>query len=760
MKRVNSTDGPPPKRQNMGSTVAEDGEDSGMGDVQEDELVKFQKHAIWRRMQEYKREFERASERIQDLEQNRLTYEKRAALFCESLAMVSEDIGLTLTKLKGKLPNLSNPDASEWLKKLMTIESSHEHQIDDIRKTLAEQLSQIVSIASAGSNATSSDNIDTLQARCHTLASQNAALIAEVTKKSERLKTLEEELDEVKAARVVVERRLDRARSSISAAGPATAAEKSTPTERDGHEDSSSAFDSRLKEIEELKAEKLDLMQKMDALRIQLSQGSQVLSDERVRESALYQNLEAEFHYHKSENACLKGRIDKVLEDYESLVSERRKFVEQCEADEAGRRKALEAEIKRLENDLTRIRGLRDTLQHNMELRNAKDGVELAQNQEIKVIANSRKDRIAFLEGKLDRLKLRVASEMPDIFWLEFFSENPDGNPFEELRKELKIAQEKARDLEDQVLASKQALDGSLSIEELLVSENRLKEEVHSLKSKLHACESGAHAELEEKIKELHLKIEYHKKTESRLLVEIETIGKAWAELEGEKTKKAVVTADRDEQLMRLTAEKAKVEYKCQMLAKQSSTANNLNIALKRQSEKQLEQIRKLEDREKSLMQQLQTLEKDFSAKTIASDLHRRRVAELTQQKTEMMDKLEKMSLKYQEIEKLLREKNKALVDEGDVRRRLAEQNESLKRKLEIQVKNESGSELQKENEAMKIMLKCPSCQINFWDHCLVRCKHVFCQKCIEDQVNARSRKCPTCYQPFSANDAIKLYKP
>jgi hypothetical protein len=51
--------------------------------------------------------------------------------------------------------------------------------------------------------------------------------------------------------------------------------------------------------------------------------------------------------------------------------------------------------------------------------------------------------------------------------------------------------------------------------------------------------------------------------------------------------------------------QKTKYDQKCAMLTKQSNTTSNLSIALKRQSDKQLEQIRKLEEREKSLTSQV-----------------------------------------------------------------------------------------------------------------------------------------------------------
>lgn len=115
------------------------------------------------------------------------------------------------------------------------------------------------------------------------------------------------------------------------------------------------------------------------------------LTEEKIRESHLYRNLKEEYKHHVTENEILKGRLEKLTEELENLRSERRQYSEGVEAEEANRRKTLETEIRKLESDLTRIRGNRDHLQQSLELRCVKDEVELEQMQEIRVLANTRK---------------------------------------------------------------------------------------------------------------------------------------------------------------------------------------------------------------------------------------------------------------------------------------------------------------------------------------------------------------------------------
>ncbi|KAI8615525.1 hypothetical protein BC830DRAFT_1064285 [Chytriomyces sp. MP71] len=186
----------------------------------------------------------------------------------------------------------------------------------------------------------------------------------------------------------------------------------------------------------------------------------------------------------------------------------------------------------------------------------------------------------------------------------------------------------------------------------------------------------------------------------------------------------------------------------------------NQVIAFKKQSETQLEQIRRLEDREKLLMSQLQILEKDMAAKTVSSDLHRRKVSELNQKQTELIEKLATMQGKFNEAERTLKEKIQIIADDANTQRRMEERMDALKRKVDAQSKssNVTDSYLQQENDDLKLLVKCSSCTNNFKSHVLLKCMHTFCKGCLDDLVNSRQRKCPKCGIPFGHADIKPFY--
>lgn len=60
--------------------------------------------------------------------------------------------------------------------------------------------------------------------------------------------------------------------------------------------------------------------------------------------------------------------------------------------------------------------------------------------------------------------------------------------------------------------------------------------------------------------------------------------------------------------------------------------------------------------------------------------------------------------------------------------------------------------------EALLSMTKCSLCGKNFKNVALKTCGHCFCKDCVDDRLNARMRKCPTCNQQFSRYDLLTIH--
>ncbi|KAJ3058447.1 E3 ubiquitin-protein ligase bre1, partial [Rhizoclosmatium hyalinum] len=281
-------------------------------------------------------------------------------------------------------------------------------------------------------------------------------------------------------------------------------------------------------------------------------------------------------------------------------------------------------------------------------------------------LAGSQKSKIQELESKIERLKLELARNNVDGFLREYFASDAmtdgDSNVFSELKRRLEyvttfdvvrgvklkcrsISEGKVSDLEQLLRSFENTTRDIREKQEILLSESELRSELEKVKSEL----ASVNPEATKAVAELEIKIDFYQKSEVRLVQEIESLSAAWTDLETQNQSKVFNLAEKEEQILKLITERTKFDQKCEKLTRERNMINNQVIALKRQSERQLEQIRRLEERERLFTGQLNSLEKDLATKTVAADMHRKKVTELNQKQLELMDKLEKMHAKFTE---------------------------------------------------------------------------------------------------------------
>ena len=54
--------------------------------------------------------------------------------------------------------------------------------------------------------------------------------------------------------------------------------------------------------------------------------------------------------------------------------------------------------------------------------------------------------------------------------------------------------------------------------------------------------------------------------------------------------------------------------------------------------------------------------------------------------------------------------------------------------------------------------MNCPVCNTREKKCILLRCRHMFCQKCVDENIKNRSRKCPACAQRFDTKDVAEIW--
>ncbi|KAF9573591.1 E3 ubiquitin-protein ligase bre1 [Mortierella alpina] len=814
----------------------------------EEVLLSFQKEAIWRQMQEYKREHTRAQERIAQLHEKQVDYEahlstidiywnkllqdlqmimSRVDINVEPKDMVLEDgtsfaaflidgpngemrhhdiSELTMDALKPAVEARSRYTKEIVLKLLQIIEEWSKNRdtfwtsfngSDPVTKEsiavqmLTEEHEKIAAMYKKGQT-----DIDQLQAKCHGFTDQVLKLKSELKMAKTRLEETAESLDDSQEKLRRIEKNMDREKSAIVTAvtsgaifgenyagTPDATTPSSGPVDiknevHDASRDELLQFRelavTRLGELEEMKAQRIQLKNEMDQLRIQLNH----IPDDRTQDTQLVRNLLVQMQYARNDAEHYRSEATKLRVDLEELHLGRRKFMESLENEERSRRAALEGELKKLESNISRLRDSRDRFQQMYEARCTKDDYEMQQNQEIRKIANTRKDRITTLATDIQRLQIMLAANTGDKDAFAFYLHGShDKSYLDDLKNKLRVSEEQIETLSGELAVAKEAASQLRELEEVTLSERRLKAQVEELTAKLNHLEGllGSNPEdpakaltatiqvKDEAIRALELKVQAHEAVQAPLLNELHTVATAWGQLEEATSRKVIELAQKEDLIYKLLSDKTRQESKCNLLIRAKDASANMTAVMKRQSDMQLDQIRKLEERERNLNMQMATLEREQTLLNSSVALHKTKLQEYTQQNAGFKDKHARQEERLAELQNLLKERTEAYENEAHSRRRLREETEAMKRRIEENAKLESASsgehsEAAKQAARYLKLLKCPACDLNFKSHVILRCMHVFCKSCMDNQMEFRQRKCPTCRESFGAKDVKEIY--
>ncbi|KAF9925960.1 E3 ubiquitin-protein ligase bre1 [Linnemannia zychae] len=794
----------------------------------EEVLLNFQKEAIWRQIQEYKRENVRAQERIERLQVHQVGYDDRLAELDSHWSKLLEELRTIITRSRmgvdlsdmiltegnelasaiqqAPAEDLESPEMEGSIKKsvekrsqstkelalklLYTIEAWSEKR-DQFWSSLISNTSvqgsrtvqQLVQTHDAlvQQHKKGQAAIDRLQAQCHQYSDQVLRLKNELQMTKYRLEEISGEIDYSKEKLWRIHRTMEREKNASlldstvdynSAAYGLTSASllgDMSEATRDELLQCRRLAISRQAELDEMKMQDTQLREEIEKTRGELTH----ISDEKIQDSQHVKALLVQVQSVRYESEFYRSEVLRLRSELDDLHSSRRKFVDTLENEEKNRRAALEAELKKLESDILRVRDSRDRFQQMYENRCTKDDYEMQQNQEIRKIANTRKDRITSLTSDIQRLQEMLAANSDDWESYAFYLKGPsDQITLKELRESLKVANEHITKLQIEIEASKEVAQQVRDLATVKESEERLKEQIDTLSARIAELEnvvgSGAKenvkslvATLENRdatLRRLELKVQAREAVQVPLLNELHTVATAWGLLEEATSRKAIDLAQKEDLIFKLLSDKTRQESKCTHLVRAKEQSANMTAVMKRQSEMQLEQIQKLEEREKALGQQLATFEKDMTTLNSEVTTQKTNLQELTQHNSNFKEKFTKQEERLLELQTLLKERTDAFENEVQTRKRLMEESESMRKKLEEHNKkseSSSGESSEAAKQAARYLklLKCPACDVNFKSHVILRCMHVFCKSCMDKQMEYRQRKCPTCRENFGAKD-------
>ncbi|KAF2747714.1 E3 ubiquitin-protein ligase bre1 [Sporormia fimetaria CBS 119925] len=245
---------------------------------------------------------------------------------------------------------------------------------------------------------------------------------------------------------------------------------------------------------------------------------------------------------------------------------------------------------------------------------------------------------------------------------------------------------------------------------------------------------------------------------------ELPAMENAWKKAQAVASKKVAEIAAWEENIGRTNADKAKADQKYFAAMKAKETLAEQNRVLRSQVSKSTEIVAQLKDADTVSRTLVDKLEKQCAEM-------RAQMEELSVQHRALQQKVNENALtssrqdkQVEELKKLLETKNTTLLSAKHAQR----ESESERDKMAAQVhglekqcehwKKKSGENQSDFAQSMQQMLQCQVCKTNFKDTVIKTCGHVFCDKCVQDRLVNRARKCPNCGKAFGGNDIMRIH--
>lgn len=210
--------------------------------------------------------------------------------------------------------------------------------------------------------------------------------------------------------------------------------------------------ESRLEQIHHLMQDKERLQNQLD----------QVFKENIMLRQPYNDSIVKELKYQVSLQDHIKQDLVAKSKEVETLQMNRRAFQNQIMQEEEKKRKVIEQELKKCEQDVTRLRQDRDQLARNYNTLLAKEQQERTQLEEIVCLLDTRKDRIDALESELTRLKMQYCQNH-DHFELSLLVHQENGEISPEMINQL---QEKLGSLQNHQNIEVEKLVSKLEIQQ------------------------------------------------------------------------------------------------------------------------------------------------------------------------------------------------------------------------------------------------------------------------------------------------------
>ncbi|XP_024032871.1 E3 ubiquitin-protein ligase BRE1-like 1 [Morus notabilis] len=442
----------------------------------------------------------------------------------------------------------------------------------------------------------------------------------------------------------------------------------------------------------------------------------------------------------KLDQASREPGRQEIIAEFKALVSS---FPEEMETMQGQLRKYKEtaANVHSLRADVQSLSSILDRKVKESETLSARSTDQIAEIQKLQIMVQDLKESDSELQLILDMFR-RESTDSRDVL--------------------------EARDLEYKAWAYVQSLKSSLDEHNLELRVKTANEAEARSQQRLAAAEAEI-ADLRQKLeasKRHLLKLADMLKSKNEeneaYLSEIETIGQAYDDMQTQNQHLLQQITERDDYNIKLVLEglRAKQVHDALLMDKRTleREIQQANLSVNFYDMK----AARIEDQLKICSDQIQKLVEDKFQSSMTMDTTQKRLLDVKKSSEQARGSLEESQSKVEYSRAALLELQIEVEKERFAKRRIEEELEVLRRKASrLRAQTEGSSiieKLQQELGEYREILKCSICLDRTKQVVITKCYHLFCNPCVQQIIETRHRKCPTCSTTFGPNDVKSVY--
>ncbi|XP_024516712.1 E3 ubiquitin-protein ligase BRE1-like 2 isoform X1 [Selaginella moellendorffii] len=554
----------------------------------------------------------------------------------------------------------------------------------------------------------------------------------------------------------------------------------------------------RLVDLQEAHQKNLNLAEQLRRL-----QDSHI-DEQRVISSRPYLLLQDQLKFFKAELDRCQANAERFQAERDSALRHEKEVSLKAEAGEAARRDVAVAEsrITALEAKLQQCMADRDDLQLRVEelnqLSGRKDTVA-----ELKLMISTLHKEMGMMQLQLNKYKdaahevcsLRADSHsMAAVLERKKFEFKNLSKKLADQAIEADVFKEEIRVLKESEQELKLILDmyekesiESRDILEIQQSECRARAQIqrlqealdeHSLELRVKtaneaeaACQQRL-AAAEAEIAELRERLDVSDRDKMELLEtikakseegdayisEIETIGQAYEDMQTQNQRLLQQISERDDYNTKLVAESLKAkQLQTSLVAEKQSISGKMQLATSA-ADLQKQRAARFEEQVRLQLDQLTKAADETRHSNSAVEVARRKLAEAEREVQSLRSALEVSDKELRERGEKTNDVLVVLENERFEKKRLENELTVLKTKHTTAQENALVEKLQEEVNKYRTLLKCSVCHDRQKEVAITKCLHLFCNPCIQRNLEIRHRKCPGCGVGFGAGDVRHVY--